>query len=209
MADIATVRRNALRSLIPPPKLALSEWIEQSIVLPSDVSALPGLVRLYSYQKGIADAISDPAIERVTLVKAARLGFTTLLTGTIGAFIANEPAPILVLLPAESDARDYVVSDVEPIFAASPALRGLLSDDVEEGERNTLLHRRFPGGSLKVVAARAPRNLRRHTCRILLIDEADACEVTAEGKALSLTRARWRAGPKISGSMRFRPNVCF
>jgi phage terminase large subunit GpA-like protein len=154
------------------------------------LSALPGPCRLYTYQKGIADAISDPAIERVTLVKAARLGFTTLLTGTIGAYIANEPAPILALLPTESDARDYMVSDVEPIFAASPALRGLLSDDVEEGERNTLLHRRFPGGSLKVVAARAPRNLRRHTARILLIDEADAMETTAEGNPIRLAERR-------------------
>jgi hypothetical protein len=26
-------------------------------------------------------------------------------------------------------------------------------------ERNTLVHRRFPGGSLKVVAARSPRKI--------------------------------------------------
>jgi phage terminase large subunit GpA-like protein len=54
----------------------------------------------------------------------------------------------------------------------------------------TLLHRRFPGGSLKVVAARAPRNLRRHTCRILLIDEADAMETTAEGNPIRLAERR-------------------
>ena len=84
-------------------------------------------------------------------------------------------APILALLPTESDCRDYMVSDIEPIFAATPALRGALADDVEEGGRNTLLTRRFPGGgSLKIVAARAPRNLRRHTARILIVDEADA-----------------------------------
>jgi phage terminase large subunit GpA-like protein len=77
-----------------------------------------------------------------------------LLTGAIASFIANEPAPILVLLPTESDARDYIVSDIEPIFNASPALRGALSADIEEGERNTLMSRRFAGGSLKVVAAR-------------------------------------------------------
>jgi len=46
-------------------------------------------VRLWPYQREIVDAISDPAIERVTLVKAARLGFTTLLTATIGAFVSN------------------------------------------------------------------------------------------------------------------------
>jgi hypothetical protein len=40
MADIATVRRNALRSLIPPPRLALSEWIERELRLPADVVGL-------------------------------------------------------------------------------------------------------------------------------------------------------------------------
>jgi len=67
----------------------LSEWIEANIRLPTDVSALPGPVRLWPNQRDIADAISNPTIERVTLVKAARLGFTTLLTATVGAFVAN------------------------------------------------------------------------------------------------------------------------
>jgi phage terminase large subunit GpA-like protein len=179
----------ALFALEPPPRINLSEWIEENIRLPEGVSAIPGRVRLWPYQKGIADAISDPEIERVTLIKPVRVGFTTLLTATIGSFVANEPSPILVLLPTEADARDYVVSDIEPIFEASAPLRGMLAYD-EEGERNTLLSRRFPGGALKIVAARAPRNLRRHTARILLVDEADAMEATAEGNPIRLGERR-------------------
>jgi phage terminase large subunit GpA-like protein len=187
---INQVAGNALRSLIPPPRLQLSNWIEREIVLPEGTSALPGRVKLYPFQRAIADAISDPEIERVTLVKCVRIGFTTLLTSAIGSFVVNEPSPILVLLPTESDARDYCVSDVEPIFAASPALRGVLEDDTIEGERNTLLSRRFPSGSLRIIASRAPRNLRRLTARVLVADEADACEVTAEGNPLLLAERR-------------------
>ena len=188
---IAQVRARALHALIPPPRLALSTWIEANIRLPEGVSAQPGPVRLWPYQREIADAISDPEIERISLVKPVRVGFTTLLTAAIGSYVANEPAPILVLLPTEADARDFVVSDVEPTFGASPALRGALADDAEEGERNTLLSRRFPGdGSLKIVAARAPRNLRRHTARILIVDEADACEAGPEGNPIRLGERR-------------------
>ena len=183
------IRARALRALIPPARLRLSEWIEREIVLPEGTTALPGKVRLWPYQREIADAISDPLIERVTLVKPVRVGFTTLLTGAIASFVANEPAPILCLLPTEADARDYMVSDVEPIFDSSPALHGLLTAD-HDGARNTLLHRRFPGGSLKLVAAKAPRNLRRHTARILLVDEADAMEIGAEGNPLRLAERR-------------------
>ena len=66
MATLADVRRRALAALVPPPRLQLSEWIEREIVLPEGTSALPGKVRLWPYQREIADAISDPLIERVT-----------------------------------------------------------------------------------------------------------------------------------------------
>lgn len=189
------MRGNALSALIPPPRLRLSDWIEHNIRLPESVSALPGAIRLYPYQREIADAISDPEVERVTLVKPVRVGFTTLLTGAVGAYVANEPSPILVLLPTESDCRDYVVSDIEPIFAATPVLHGALSAESDGEDRNTLLSRRFPGGSLKVVAARAPRNLRRHSARILIVDEADACEAGAEGNPLRLAERRTLSFP--------------
>lgn len=158
--------------------------------LPSTVSALPGPVRLWPYQRGIADAICDPSVTRVTIVKPVRVGFTTLLSGTLASYIANEPSPIMCLLPTQDDCRNYMTSDVEPIFEASPALQGLLSDDGRERGRNTLLSRRFPGGSLKIVAAKSPRNLRAHTVRILLMDEVDAMEPTVEGNPLALAEQR-------------------
>lgn len=173
----------------------MSDWIENNVFLPEGTSSLPGEVRLWKFQRSIADAIGDPEIERVTLVKPVRVGFSTLLTSAIGHFCANDPAPILSVLPTEADCRDYVVSDVEPIFEASPELSGLLSGDIDEGGRNTLLSRRFPGGSLKVVAAKAPRNLRRHNVRVLFIDEADAMEVTKEGSPIPIAERRTMSFP--------------
>jgi phage terminase large subunit GpA-like protein len=195
MPTLGDVRRRALAALRPPPRLALSTWIEQHVHLPEGVSALPGPVRLWPYQAAIADAIGDPTIERVTLVKPVRVGFTTLLTGAVASFVANDPAPILALLPTESDCRDYVVSDLEPIFSASPTMRGLLEADTDESARNTLASRRFPGGSLKIVASRAPRNLRRHTARVLLVDEADAMEPGPEGSPILLAERRTLSFP--------------
>lgn len=177
-------------SLQPPPKLRLSKWIEEHIHLPEGVSSLTGKVRLWPPQVEIADAIGNPAIERVTLVKPVRVGFTTLLTSAMASFCSNDPAPILSLLPTESDCRDYMVSDVEPVFDASPTLQGILSSDDKKGGRNTLLSRRFPGGFLKVIAAKSPRNLRRHNVRILFMDEVDGMTNTKEGSAPILAERR-------------------
>ncbi len=190
-----TIRARALRALIPPPSIELVKWIEGNVRLPASVSASPGVLRLNPVQRGIAEAIGDPATERVTLVKPVRLGLSTLLTATIASYVANEPSAILALLPTEADARDYVVSDLEPIFAASPELRRLLTGDVDETGRSTLLSRKFPGGSLKIVAAKSPRNLRRHNVRVLLIDEADAMESGPEGSPITLAERRTLSFP--------------
>ena len=167
-----------------------SRWIETNLKLPEGVSALPGTIRLWPYQPGIADAISDPLIERVTLVKPVRVEFTTLLTGAIGSYVINEPSPILALLPTEADARDYMVSDIEPIFDASPVLRGALGDAEDEGcAEHQPLSRRFAGGKLRSWP-RNRRGTRRHTARILIVDEADAMDVGAEGSPIKLGEKR-------------------
>jgi phage terminase large subunit GpA-like protein len=195
MVDVLEeIRRATFAALVPPPQMALSTWLEASIVLPEGLCAVPGPMRLYSYQREIADAIGDPEIERVTLQKAARIGFSVLVAAAIGHYCGNDPSPILCLLPVESDCRDFMTSDIEPLFAASPALAGVLKADLvgQRGRRgrNTILSRQFPGGSLKIVAAKSPRNLRRHTSRILFIDEADGCETSAEGDPIDLATKR-------------------
>jgi phage terminase large subunit GpA-like protein len=190
MIEAATLYATVRQAWRPPLKMDLSAWIESFVRLPSVASALPGPVKLFRYQKGIADAISDSSIVRITLVKSAQVGFSTVLTATIGHFVVNDPSAILCLLPTEADARGYMVSDVDPIFQATPCLRVAMTVDKGEDDRNTLLSRRFSGGSLKVVAAHAPRNLRRHVARFLLIDEADACEVSTDGDPIELAEKR-------------------
>jgi phage terminase large subunit GpA-like protein len=162
----------------------LSSWIEANIKLP-DVVAEPGPLRLAPYMREIADAIGDPAVERVTVIKSARIGFSTVLTAAIAYHVVRDPCPVLVLLPTQDDCRDYIVSDVERLFDASPRLRNRLSGPKVGGDRinrNTLTHRLFKGGDLKVVAGKAPRNLRRHTARILMVDEADAIRSEHRGR---------------------------
>ncbi|MDP3493002.1 MAG: phage terminase large subunit family protein [Hyphomonadaceae bacterium] len=191
LADpVEAALRRVFANFRPPPKLDLATWMETHMRLPAGASAMPGRVRLHPWQRGIADAMSDPNIERVTVQKSARVGYSTLLIGLIGSLVDNEPAPVLCVLPTESDARSFVVDQVEPVFEATPQLRGKLGAEADESGRNTLLHRRYPGGSLKVVAAKSPRNLRAHTARVLIVDEAAAMEAGSEGDPISLAIRR-------------------
>src|ERR1700685_3407678 len=112
-----------------PPKWQgkLSDWIEKYVHLPPGLVAQPGQVKLYPYQKEIADAIGDKNIERITLQKSVRVGFTTLLNACVFFYLKERPCPILIVLPVESDTRDHVVSELEPIGEHSPLLRGVIS----------------------------------------------------------------------------------
>lgn len=154
--------------------------------LPAGVSATPGRVRLWEFQKAIADSIGDPAVPRVSVLKSVRTGYSTLLVAAVGSYVSNDPAPIIALVPTEADARTFMVHTVEPIAEATPALSGLFAD----GDRDTILSKRFPGGSLKVIAAKAPRNLRAHTAKVLLADEIDGMEISAEGSPVLLAEKR-------------------
>lgn len=186
---IESVRRRALQALRPPADQPLAEWIESNIYLPPTASALPGKIRLWPFQRGICEALDHPETERVTVLKSARVGYTQLLSGIIASYAVNSPCPILAVQPTADDARDYAV-DLESLFEASPSLRCILQDEADESGRSTMLSWRFAGGSLKFLAARSPRNLRRVTARVLILDEIDGYEVTQEGDPIALAEMR-------------------
>lgn len=139
--------------------------------------------------------MGDPLIPRVTVMKASRVGYTKCLISALGATAALDPCAMILLVPTDDDARGYAVDEVEPAFEATPALRGLIRVGRIDG-RNTLTMKTIAGGgSLKILSARAPRNLRRHDAKKLFVDEEDGMEVTKEGDPVSLAEKRTLAHP--------------
>jgi phage terminase large subunit GpA-like protein len=187
--------REALALLRPPAKLTLSDWAEENFVLAETSSAKAGRFRLWPYQREILDAIGDPQYERVTVIKSARVGYTKCLMAGIGATAAIDPCSMILLVPTDDDARGYAVDEVEPAFSQSPSLNGLIRTGRVDG-RNTLTMKSITGGgSLKILSARSPRNLRRHDAKKLFIDEEDGMEVTSEGDPIMLAEKRTLAHP--------------
>jgi phage terminase large subunit GpA-like protein len=168
--------------------------MEKEIRLPSTVSAVPGKIKLYPFQRGIADAIGDPTIERVSILKSARIGYTTILNGAIAHFVVNDPSLILVYLPNDDMARSFVISDMEPTFEDSPALKGALSGDKARTsggrDRTTMLMRQFTGGTLKIMSAETTRNFRAHNARVVILDEIDDMKTLKEGDPIALAVGR-------------------
>ncbi len=179
------VRRVRAR-FAPPQEIRLADWAEAHIVLPAGQSAIPGRYHNWPYLVDILNDIGDPEVETVSLMKAARLGFTKGLVIGIAAKVATDPCSVGLLVPTDDDARDYAVDEIDPLFDATPALSRLVIET-----KGTMRRKRYKGGaSLKILPARAARNLRRHTFKVLYGDEIDAMEITTEGDPLTLAEKR-------------------
>lgn len=189
MSKAEALARETLRLLEPPSIEPLSIWIPKYVRL-WDGPQIGKPFRLWPQQREIADEIGNPDMPRVTVQKSVRGGYTKTLIAGIAAKARNNPCDMILLVPTDNDARGFAVDEVEPCFEASPELAGLLSGGKLDG-RNTLTVKNFlGGGSLKILSARSPRNLRRHDAKDLYVDEEDGMEVTAEGDPLLLAEKR-------------------
>ena len=71
MASINAIATTALLAFKPPEKLTLSEWADRFAYLSVESSAEGGRWHTLPYQKGIMDAITDPKLEQITVMKSA------------------------------------------------------------------------------------------------------------------------------------------
>jgi phage terminase large subunit GpA-like protein len=178
---LAEILRAALPSLMPPERLSLSAWAERYAVLSAENSAVPGPWRAYPYQVGVMDAFTDPTVERITVVKSARIGWTRILDHAIGYAIHQDPAPLLIVQPTIEDAEDYSRDELEPMLRDTPALAGLAAEAKSRDKHSTVKRKNFPGGSLRLIGANAPRGFRRVTVKRVFFDEVDGYPTKGAG----------------------------
>jgi phage terminase large subunit GpA-like protein len=124
--------------MLPSP-LKLVEWADDNIVLPATQSARPGAYRTWPYLREPLEAIGARSPEYVTIQKSSRIGFTKGLMIAIAGMVATDPCSIGLLAPVDEDARDYVIDELEPLFTASPALRGLIRAAQYRGQPRSYL----------------------------------------------------------------------
>ncbi len=186
---------DALRqNLQPPPKLTLSQWAAKYAVLSRETSAQTGKFEAFAYQTGMLDAITDSAVETVSVMKSARVGFTKCLDHVVGYFLHQDPSPILMVQPRVEDAEDYSKTEIAPMLRDTPVLAAITGDVKARDSNQTILKKTFlNGSSLTLVGANSPGGFRRITARVVMFDEVDgypAGGAGSEGDQISLGAKR-------------------
>ena len=112
----AAIRAAWAEAWRPSPRRSLADWADQHFALPEG-DANAGRWRTLGYQRGWLDAISDPTIERVTLMKSARVGYTkACLCVTVAYHIAEDPCAMLIVQPTVEDAEKHSKEDLMPML---------------------------------------------------------------------------------------------
>jgi terminase, large subunit len=188
--DLRQVRCEALA---PPPLLSLSQWADQHARIPIAGNALPGRWRAFAYQVAWMEAMTDPAVKMVVVMKSSRIGYTRTLIHAASFYIAQDPSPVLVVLPRESDGEDFSRSEILPALLDTPALFEICGDLRSRSSEQRVAKRVFRNGSsISFVGANTPNSFRRISARVVLFDEVDAfpTELGQEGDAVALGTKR-------------------
>jgi phage terminase large subunit GpA-like protein len=126
------------------------------------------------------DCLSDPEVTEVVIQKSARVGYTEGVIGNgVGYFVDQDPSPILIIQPTESDAEDWSRRQLEPLLRDTPCLAEIFPESRGRNAKNTILSKYFPGGSITVRGGHSPRGLRRINARVVFFDEVSALVASA------------------------------
>lgn len=152
------------------------------------------------------DALTDPTVERIVVMKPARVGYTESLpvNGT-GYYMHQDPSPVLIALPTIDDAEKFSKMKLMAMIDATEVLRDLLPQARGRDGTNTILHKEYPGGNIQLVGTNSPRMLRMRDARVIFLDEVDAMPASSgdEGDTVTLLETRaanWPNRKVVMGS---------
>jgi len=165
------------------PRLTGTQWAEEFGRIPAGTGAEHGKVTLYGYQRGVIDAMCDPTVPLITVMKAARVGFTRLATLAIGYHLHQDPTLCAVAQPVKEDAEDFGGSEIAPMLRQTPVLAPMIRP-VRKGEKQdkSTMYVLANGASVRVVGAASDDAFRRYSARWLFGDELDAEGWTPKAK---------------------------
>ena len=165
----ADYQLEALRLLIPPETLTVSEWAEKYRILDSKSSAMPGRWNneVTPYLVGIMNEFNNCETEKIVFVKPTQVGGTEALQNMVGYIVMQEPSPTMVVYPTEVLAKSVSENRLQVMFKTSPELKKRFD------ENSQLLELQFDGMYLTLTGSNSPSGVSSKPIKYLMLDEVD------------------------------------
>jgi len=176
-------------------------------------SAIEGGFKPWPFQTGIVDAMSCDDIEKVTVRKSSRVGYSKLHSLNTAYKLTVKRRNCLIFCPTDGQAKKYTKKTIDPLLRDAPSFREALRGSGRNSKENTLETKFFIGCSLDVRGGHSPDSYRADTMDEVTYDELAAFELNIghEGSPTFLGDKRTFESPhskSIRGSSPTRDGVC-
>jgi phage terminase large subunit GpA-like protein len=207
-------------ALRPAPKLSVSAWAEKHRVVSAESgSRYPGPWRndRAPHLVDVMDALGpDDPCEDVVLVASAQVGKSEVGVNFFGYVVAQDPGPMIVVLPSHDESIKYVRTKMQPAIDETPQLRARVLEMTNRTERgSTASYKRFRGGFAQVTFAGSSKGLQMLSAKYTIGDEVSEWPATAgeRGDPVEQLKVRtktyerdrkrlWVSTPAIAGTCR-------
>lgn len=139
------------------------------------------------------DAVTDPAVKRIVGMFSAQTAKTTIIENVIGYHAHHDPCPIMIVEPTLEIAEAFSKDRLSPMIRDTAVLKERFSEAGSKTSGDTLLHKKFPGGSVTIAGANSFNSLASRPIRILIGDEAAKWKPNEKGSPFRQSAARVKA----------------
>lgn len=167
------------------------KWADENYYVVKGTSDTPGPWISFGYQRGMIGIMTGEAVTRVIVKKCKRIGYTKCLTAAWCKFITEQRRSVGIWHPVDSDSKDFVGDEINPLFEVVPKLRDSLDADwkSKKDKNNTDSKKKFLGCTAYFRGGQSERSYRQITLSVAIIDELDGFTVSPDGHAEFVERA--------------------
>lgn len=187
---------NPLRYIVRPSRLSTVAWCEENIYLsPRVPTSEPGQWRSLTVSAlcrpgGPLEALDDPDIETVVVIKGSQTALTTTAYCWLAKAQATDPSSALIVMNSAQDAKEKSDETWRPIWEDSHKLQRFIPKDRRKNW--TKLFQRINRSPVYWIGANSPGRLGSKPIRRLILDEIDKYpkQTKSEAGAAALARQR-------------------
>lgn len=123
-SSVLEVQTEEVEILRPGERPTMSDWAEANYVLSAETSDIPGpWSNDYTpFLVPIMDFWSDLTTRQISLVKPKQAGGSELANIAVGYTCDVNPAPTIIVMPRENDAKRRLATRIRPMFKVNPRL---------------------------------------------------------------------------------------
>ena len=93
------------------------------VLTPPTAEAGPWRNERTPYLVGIMDALVEPGVAEITILKSTQIGGSEAIRNMIAWVVDNDPSPVMLVLPDEKSAKEVIATRIKPLFESCPQLQ--------------------------------------------------------------------------------------